>query len=197
MRTVACHRRSIQWRVVVAAVAAIVWLLPNVASAQIRRPPGGGLTVFVDINFEGQSMTVRTDVPDLQTTPFNDTISSMRMAAGEQWLVCEHVNYQGRCAVVAGPAADLTRGNWNDVISSVRRIERISAAASPEARAAGLALFSGEGFARARRVFAGAEPDLREARFNDAARSLRVAPDFLRPASAENRRPGRQSSGLP
>ena len=84
---------------------------------------GVGITVFTDRNFNGRSATYREDIPDLEPLGLNDRISSLRVARGERWEICEHSNYQGRCVVVSGNEPDLRRNSWNDLISSLRRVD--------------------------------------------------------------------------
>jgi Beta/Gamma crystallin len=57
------------------------------SSAQERQMGGVGITVFADSNFRGQGATFRQDVRDLARHDFNDRISSLRVAPGEQWEV--------------------------------------------------------------------------------------------------------------
>jgi hypothetical protein len=90
--------------------------------AQQRQMGGVGITVFADRNFRGKSATFQEDVSDLSRFDFNDRISSLKVAPGEQWEVCEHSNYQGRCAVFSGDEPRLTDSSWGDVISSFRRV---------------------------------------------------------------------------
>jgi hypothetical protein len=83
---------------------------------------GAGITVFRDRDFRGAAATYRTDMPNLDRTEFNDQISSIRVANGEQWEVCEHANYRGRCVVISGEENDLRRNSWDNMISSIRRV---------------------------------------------------------------------------
>jgi hypothetical protein len=83
---------------------------------------GAGITVFRDRDFRGAAATYRTDMPNLDRTEFNDQISSVRVAAGEQWEVCEHANYRGRCVIISGEENDLRRNSWDNMISSFRRV---------------------------------------------------------------------------
>lgn len=104
--------------------SALIALLGPTAmsSAQERHMGGVGITVFTDSNFRGSSATFREDVPDLNRFGLNDQVSSLRVAPGEQWEVCEHQRYQGRCVVVSGDEPQLRRNSWSDVISSLRRV---------------------------------------------------------------------------
>jgi hypothetical protein len=83
---------------------------------------GAGITVFRDRDFRGAAATYRTDMPNLDRTEFNDQISSIRVAPGEQWEVCEYANYRGRCVIITGEENDLRRNDWDNMISSMRRV---------------------------------------------------------------------------
>ena len=83
---------------------------------------GAGITVFRDRDFRGAAATYRTDMPNLARSEFDDQISSIRVAAGEQWEVCEYANYRGRCVIVSGEENDLRRNDWDNMISSFRRV---------------------------------------------------------------------------
>jgi Beta/Gamma crystallin len=83
----------------------------------------GGITVSDDVNFQGPTMTFRRDVPDLREFQFNDRISSLQVAPGDAWEVCEDANYGGRCLVVTGAERDLRTRGLNDAISSMRRVQ--------------------------------------------------------------------------
>ncbi|MEP7306080.1 MAG: beta/gamma crystallin-related protein [Acidobacteriota bacterium] len=82
----------------------------------------GGITVSDDVNFEGTTATFRRDIPDLRDVFLNDRISSLQVAPGESWEVCENTNYTGRCVVVSGAERDLRRRGMNDTITSLRRV---------------------------------------------------------------------------
>jgi hypothetical protein len=82
-----------------------------------------GIAVSDDVNFQGASATFTSDVSDLGDSPLNDRISSLRVAPGESWQVCEHNNYGGRCIIVTGAEHDLGMLGMNDVISSMRRVD--------------------------------------------------------------------------
>lgn len=121
--------------------AALVVLLAGPAASQELEPPfvasmdgaaggagsarvlqyGDGITVFVDADFRGRSLTFDSDVPDVSRFGLNDRISSLRVSRGELWEACEHINYGGRCTAFSGSESDLRRDRWNDTISSLRR----------------------------------------------------------------------------
>src|SRR5437764_459235 len=60
------------------------------ASAQSRRY-NGGITVFTNPNFTGQSVTFRDDTPDLRGYSLNDKISSLEITDGQSWEVCQDI----------------------------------------------------------------------------------------------------------
>jgi hypothetical protein len=74
------------------------------------------------VNFRGEPFIVRGDVADLRDVGWNDRISSLQMAPGESWEVCENTNFGGRCGVVSGSEGDLRRRGWNDMVSSMRPV---------------------------------------------------------------------------
>src|SRR5262245_16110979 len=105
------------WAVAAALLACAS--VPAAAQQQNRRPSAGiGLTVYVDPDFEGESATFREDVSNLQFVGLNDKVSSLRVARGEVWEVCENANFEGRCQVFSGDEPDLRRNKWSDIISS-------------------------------------------------------------------------------
>jgi len=114
-------RLVILWLAVICSHA---WETPT-PSAQSRAIGGVGINVFEDPEFRGQSATLRENVPDLRKYTLNDRISSLRVAAGEQWEGCIDIDYGGRCQVFSGAEPDLRRrSGWNDEISSLRRVRR-------------------------------------------------------------------------
>ncbi len=167
---------STRRRVTTAVSAAIVlfaWTAGG--SAQFRRPGGAGLTVFVDPGFGGSSSTLRDDVPNFQSLGLNDRVSSLQVASGETWEVCENANYVGPCRVFSGDEQDLRRIGWNDKISSARRVRGGFGRGGGGGAERGLELFARVDFAGDRRVFANEVSNLQFVGFNDEARSLRVA----------------------
>ena len=93
------------------------------ASAQ-RRSRGnygyGGVTVYEDPNFRGDSVTFRNEVPDLRAYGLNDRISSIELDGNQAWEVCQDINFGGRCRTFTGTIDDLRQDGWNDRISSMR-----------------------------------------------------------------------------
>lgn len=172
--------RSVQ--VLALSMISLSLTLTEVAAQRQERQFGGvGLTVFAEPEFRGESATFREDVPNLQSVGLNDRISSLRVARGELWEVCEHANYGGRCQVISGAETDLRENRWNDIISSVRRV-RDNGRGNGRGRGrgrggpsgGGLELFSEVGYSGERRLFSNEMANLQSIDFNDRARSLRV-----------------------
>jgi len=93
------------------------------ASAQRGRLGGyGGITVYEDPDFRGDSVTIRNDVPDLRQQGLNDRISSLEVDGNQAWEVCRDVNYGGGCRVFQGSIENLRSEGWNDRISSMRAV---------------------------------------------------------------------------
>ena len=93
------------------------------ASAQQRRGYGyGGVTVYENPDFRGDSITFRNEVPDLRQQGMNDRISSIQVDGNQAWEVCRDINFQGGCRVFQGSIDDLRAEGWNDRISSMRAV---------------------------------------------------------------------------
>jgi hypothetical protein len=93
------------------------------ASAQRGRLGGyGGITVYEDPDFRGDSVTFRNDVPDLRREGLNDRISSLEVDGNQAWEVCRDVNFAGGCRVFQGSIENLRSEGWNDRISSIRAV---------------------------------------------------------------------------
>lgn len=156
-------------------------------AGQPDRGMGGvGITVFQDSDYRGRNATFREDVPELDEYDLDDRISSLRVAPGEMWEVCEREEYRGRCQVFSGDEPNLRERGWNDSISSMRRLRgggwggRWGGGRPPFDRPGqpswgrGLELFEDRDFRGDSRVLNGPIEDLRQLGFNDRARSLRL-----------------------
>jgi len=93
------------------------------ASAQRGRLGGyGGITVFEDPDFRGDSVTFRNAVPDLRQDGLNDRISSLEVDGNQAWEVCRDIDFGGGCRVFQGSIENLRAEGWNDRISSMRPV---------------------------------------------------------------------------
>ena len=109
-----------------AIVLALCMLGASVSAQSRRYGGGGGITVFTDPDFRGESATFRTDTPDLRGYGINDKVSSIELPNGEAWEICQDVNYGNRCQVVSGSISNLRDMGWNDRISSLRRVGNVT-----------------------------------------------------------------------
>lgn len=109
-----------------AVVIALCMLGASVSAQSRRNGGGGGITVYADPDFRGESATFRTDTPDLRGYGLNDKVSSIELPNGEAWEVCQDVNYGNRCQVVSGSISNLRDMGWNDRISSLRRVGNVA-----------------------------------------------------------------------
>lgn len=133
----------------------------------------GGITIYRDENFRGESATFRFDVPDLKQFGFNDRITSLRIPPGEYWEACELPNYKGRCQVFSGEERNLRQVGWTDRISSLRRV-RGAVTLPPQSGKYGIVLYD-EPLFRGRSVSVkDSVENLRSVRFHDRAESVRV-----------------------
>ncbi len=160
---------------VMALVACSAAVLPErIAASQERQIGGVGLTVFTEPDFQGRSATIRVDTPNLLESGLNDRIVSLRVAAGEQWEVCEDSRYRGRCVVVSGSDPDLSRTGWSQTISSARRVRGRERYEPGESGRRGLVLYARSQFAGEQRRLDESVADLSDVGFDDRAMSLRV-----------------------
>jgi Beta/Gamma crystallin len=82
----------------------------------------GGITVYEDPDFRGDSVTFRNEVSDLRQEGLNDRISSLEVDGNQAWEVCRDVNFGGGCRVFQGSIENLRSEGWNDRISSMRAV---------------------------------------------------------------------------
>lgn len=162
-------RRS-SWLLTAIALSAIVAAAP---AAQERGIGGVGITVFADQSYRGENATFTRDVPSLSDYRLANRISSLRVAPGEYWEVCESTNFRGQCQVFYDTESDLRRVGWDNRISSMRRV-RGGGSGGGGAPRGGIVLFGETGFRGSSKVFRSEEPNLVLVGFNDVARSLRL-----------------------
>jgi hypothetical protein len=100
-----------------AGIGAVLLLAASNTSAAAR----GGITLYQEDNFRGDSRTLDDDVPNLHDIRFDDRVSSVVVRHGV-WQLCEDSWYRGRCITLDDNVAKLSRMHFDDRISSVRRI---------------------------------------------------------------------------
>jgi hypothetical protein len=100
------------------------------AAATVAAPPAlfaqgdVGITVYEHPNYGGRNATFRDEVRDLSDYHLNDRVSSIRIARGESWEVCEDKDFGGRCRIFSNDEPDLGRLSWNEMITSLRPVRR-------------------------------------------------------------------------
>lgn len=153
----------------------LVGLAAAAPSGQERGMGGVGITVFADPSYRGENATFVREVRNLEDYRFANRISSLRVAPGEYWEVCEYPDFRGRCQVFYDTESDLRRVGWDNRISSMRRTRGGGGGSGGgNAPRDGIVLYGETGFAGSSKVFRSAEPNLVSTGFNDAARSLRL-----------------------
>lgn len=81
----------------------------------------GDLVLFEHGSYQGRSVGISTDIPNVTTLGLNDAASSIEIRSGT-WEVCEHPNYGGRCQIIDASSTNLNFIRMNDNISSLRRV---------------------------------------------------------------------------
>src|SRR5262245_52290274 len=115
-----------------------------------------GITVFEDVNYGGRSATFVRDVTSLRSSGLEDRVSSLRIARGEFWEVCEGRDFTARCQVFTGDQPDLGASKFNDKISSLRPVRR---SAGGSAYFSPLQLFAGTQYSGQRVAVSEPTPD--------------------------------------
>ena len=95
-----------------------------ISSLLVRRVTEQPVTVYVHVNFSGDSLSVGEgdlSFGDLRASSVgNDRISSIIIAPGYEVTACQHSGLRGRCETFTGTVTDLRGISFNDVISSLR-----------------------------------------------------------------------------
>lgn len=81
----------------------------------------GAVVLYEHQNFEGQRMTLRSDMPNLDRTEFNDRAESILVRDGT-WEVCTDASFRGKCTrLEPGEYRNLSR-EFTRSISSLREV---------------------------------------------------------------------------
>jgi hypothetical protein len=154
-----------------------------IAFVALQGSAAAQVTVYSDINFEGNSRTFNGDVANLTDQGFNDAISSIQIPRGEQWQFCQDANYGGSCQTLQGSIADLRNINWNDRISSIRRVRGggygnrsyyPGSVGTRATAAAAVTVFTNPNFSGRSASFNGDVADLRQYNLNDQITSIEI-----------------------
>jgi beta/gamma crystallin len=174
--TTSTNRRHWRLGLSIAGIAAAAFGGPT--SAQAGQAGGGGVTVYADINYRGQSVTFRDDTPNLASAGWNDAISSIRMPNGETWEICQDRDYGRSCQQLTGNVADLRTMGWNDRVSSLRRIDTTGVRDRQRSwnayTGSGVTLYVSPNFGGQSTLLRGATPNLVPYKINDKVSSIRI-----------------------
>jgi hypothetical protein len=142
------------------------------ATADAQRGGGRGdtptLTLYDLPGYQGRSLTLDGDAPDLRWVAMNDLASSIQFDGG-QWEVCVEPEFRGTCQVLSVELPDMGEWAFNNRISSVRAIHRPG-----RDRREGVTLFSGENYTGRSVAIVRGSNSLSRDGFNDDARSIQV-----------------------
>lgn len=168
-RRAASRGRGLGARVALVLVFALVGLWPAVADAQAA---AGTVTLYADLNYTGNSLTMSGDIANLSSFNFNDITTSLRVSTGTRVAAFADANYLGACEEFAASDGDLRNNRiGDDRISSLLLNQRCP-----------VQLFADLSYGGASRNVRGDIPDLRTLGFDNAATSLFV-PAGLRVAA--------------
>ena len=122
------------------------------AAVAISAQAAAGPTFYEREDFQGRSFTTQQQIRNFERTGFNDRASSV-VVTGNRWEVCEDAKFSGRCVVLRpGRYPSLAAMGLNNRVSSVRSISRNAKIAAsryapdPNATAAQVVFYEGEGF---------------------------------------------------
>ena len=110
-------------RVMAALLATAIVVGASSADAQDRKRHRTGepsITLFELPNYEGRSMSLYADTPNLADQGFNDRARSARIEGS--WRLCEDKNYRSRCEPFANDVRDFAAYDFNNRISSVQQV---------------------------------------------------------------------------
>ncbi|WP_300531250.1 beta/gamma crystallin-related protein [Maricaulis sp.] len=87
------------------------------AAAQAFSASAQEAILYEHDNFQGRSIRITADTPNLDRTGMNDRVSSIRIISGT-WEFCQHSNYRGSCFTANNDRRSLP--GFNDTMSSAR-----------------------------------------------------------------------------
>lgn len=104
-----------------AFTVALAVALPAGAQSRERRRTGEArLTLYELPNFQGRSVELYADAPNLADVGFNDRARSARVEGS--WRLCEDRNYRSRCEPFADDVRDFAPFSFNAMVSSVQQV---------------------------------------------------------------------------
>lgn len=126
------------------------------------------ITVFENAGYQGRSMVIDGDAPDLRWVDFNDRISSIQVDGG-QWELCLEPDYGGACQVIDESLPDMTAWAFNDRVTSIQAVHR-----PRRDQREGITLYAGRDYSGRSVSIVRVEEDLSDYSFNDDAQSIEV-----------------------
>ncbi len=138
--------------------------------------PGYGnderLTLYSGPNFTGQALTLDGPEINLDRLNFNDRARSIRYNGNRSWRVCQHPRFEGACLEVSGDVPVIGGGMAGQISSAEPDVTNRSGDRPRE----GVWLYAGQEFVGQRFDVTRDIANLSDARFNDQALSLVMAP---------------------
>lgn len=128
----------------------------------------GAIVLYEHVNYEGRSVRIDGEAPDLRWIDFNDLTSSIRVEGG-RWEICLEPDYRGSCHVLDEDLPDMSEWAFNDRITSVRPVSF----RGPD-REAGITLYSEFDYSGRELTVLDPVDNLSRMSFNDTARSIEV-----------------------
>lgn len=138
------------------------------AAAQTSDGDRPRITVFEHANYQGRSVVIDGDAPDLRWIDFNDMITSIRVEGG-QWELCLEPDYRGTCQVIDESLPNMSEWAFNDRVTSIQAIHRPS-----RDQREGVTLYEGRDYTGRSINLVRSENDLSTYSFNDDANSIEV-----------------------
>lgn len=128
----------------------------------------GAIVLYEHAGFEGRSVRIDGEAPDLRWINFNDLTSSMRIEGG-RWEVCLEPDFDGACQVLDEDRPDMSAWAFNDRITSVRPVRFRG-----PGREAGITLYSESDYGGRDLTLIDPVDNLSRMNFNDVARSIEI-----------------------
>lgn len=136
--------------------------------AQHHRGGDGAIILYEHVDYQGRSVRIDGEAPDLRWLDFNDLTSSMRVEGG-RWEVCLEPDFDGACHVLDSDLPNMSAWAFNDRITSVRPVRFRG-----RDREAGVTLYSEPDYGGRGITIVDPVDDLSRMNFNDAARSIEI-----------------------
>jgi len=128
------------------------------------------ITVYVDADYMGPSVTFHDDQADLGRIHWGDRISSVQIQSGA-WELCRDSRFR-QCERVTDHQANLKSIGLNDAVSSLRPVGTDDHHGAEDGENRSLKVYQDSGFRGREYTFYGPSPDLGAIGWNDAISSV-------------------------